>query len=172
MTSYKHFETERLIIRPTDLSDVEFLYRLMNTPKWLHFIGDRNVHSPEDAAEYIKSRTLAQLERLGYGNFTVIRKTDNERIGTCGLYDRPGMEGIDLGFAFLPEYEKQGYAFETASCIRDAAFREFNINGLKAITLPENVSSQRLLEKLGFTLTDNTFVIEDEELLLYVLDSL
>ena len=172
MSSHKHCETERLLIRPTDLTDVDFLYRLMNTPKWLHFIGDRNIHSPEDAAEYIKERTMAQLERLGYGNFTVIRKSDNERIGTCGLYDRPGMEGIDLGFAFLPEYEKQGYAYETAVCVRDAAFGVFNIPGLKAITLPENTSSQRLLEKLGFTLTADTFMMEDEELLLYVLDSL
>lgn len=46
---------------------------------------------------------------------TVIRKLDNVKIGTCGLYDREGIDGVDIGFAFLPEYEKKGFAFENAN---------------------------------------------------------
>ncbi|HAH25695.1 MAG TPA: GNAT family N-acetyltransferase, partial [Prolixibacteraceae bacterium] len=63
--------------------------------------------------------------RLGYGNFTVTRKSDRVKIGICGLFDREGLEGIDIGFAFLPEYERKGYAFESADKLKDKAFDEF-----------------------------------------------
>jgi len=108
---YKEFETERLIIKPTSEKDGEFIFELLNTPKWIEFIGDRNVKSVEDAKEYIQNKMTSQLERLGYSNYTLIKKPDGVKIGTCGLYDREGLEGIDIGFAFLPEYEKKGYAY-------------------------------------------------------------
>lgn len=145
----KRFETERLILRQMDTSDAAFLVEVMNTPKWLEFIGDRNVHSEEDGLNYIVDRVLSQYERLGFSNFTVITKFDNVKIGVCGLYDRPGLEGIDIGFAFLPEAEGKGYGFESANAIKNAAFEVFGIEKLCAITSKENVASQRLLEKIG-----------------------
>ena len=122
MTQYKIFETERLILKPASEEDASFIFELFNTPKWLQYIGDRNVKTVEDARDYIKTRMVPQLERLGYSNYVVIRKTDNCKVGTCGLYDREGLEGIDIGFAFLPEYEKKGYAFEGAIELQHVAF--------------------------------------------------
>ncbi|MDZ7612933.1 MAG: GNAT family N-acetyltransferase [Flavobacteriaceae bacterium] len=90
MAKFKHFETSRLILRPTTEEDAEFVNELLNTPKWLEHIGDRNVHSVEDAIQYIKSRISPQLERLGFSNYTLIRKSDGVKIGSCGLYDRRG----------------------------------------------------------------------------------
>ena len=162
-------ETERLILIPTSEGDAEFILELLNTPKWLNFIGDRNVKSIDDAKEYIKTKMLPQLKRLGYSNYTVIRKFDNLKIGICGLYDREGLEGIDLGFAFLPAFERNGYAFESAQKLINFAFDKFSINELKAITTKENVSSQKLLNKLNFKLKEIITLPEDsEETLLYV----
>lgn len=169
-TLYKTFETERLFLRPTNNEDAEFIFQLMDTPKWKKFIGDRNVNSAVDAADYIENKMQAQLKRLGYSNYTVIRKSDNLKIGTCGLYDREGLEGVDLGFAFLPEYESQGYGFETANRIKDAALNEFNLQIINAITLPENIISQKLIEKLGFRFIEMvTIPTDDDELMLYQL---
>lgn len=165
---YKTFETERLIIRPTSENDADFIFQLLNTPKWIEFIGNSNVKSVKDAKKYINTKMIPQLERLGYSNYTLIRKEDNKKIGTCGLYDREGLEGIDIGFAFLPEYEKKGYAFEAAKRIKDAAFNEFGIDSISAITTKDNISSQRLLEKLGLKLTGTTKIQQDkEDLFLY-----
>lgn len=160
--------TERLILKPTIEEDAEFIFELLNTPKWLKFIGDRNVNSSIDAAEYIKTRMLPQLERLGYGNYTVVRTSDNIKIGTCGLFDREGLEGIDIGFAFLPGYEGQGYGFESANKLKEVAFEEFGIKEMNAITSKENINCQKLLEKLGLKLKGTTILPnEKEELLLY-----
>lgn len=160
--------TERLVLKPTTEEDAEFIFELLNTPKWLKFIGDRNVRSTTDAAEYIKTRMLPQLERLGYGNYTVVRTSDNIKIGTCGLFDREGLEGIDIGFAFLPDYEGKGYGFESANTLKEVAFKEFGIKEMNAITSKENINCQRLLEKLGLKLRGTTILPnEEEELLLY-----
>lgn len=169
MTKYKSFETERLILKPTSEKDAEFVYQILNTPKWIQYIGERNVKTIELAKEYIKNKMTPQLERLGYSNYTMIRKLDNVKIGSCGLYDRDGLKGIDIGFALLPEYENKGYAFEAADKLKNIAFNEFDISEISAITTKDNISSQKLLEKLGLKLIGTTKVPGDEEeLLLYV----
>ena len=171
MNQYKNFETERLILKPTSEEDAEFIFELLNTPKWIKYIGDRNIKTVENAKDYIKIKMLPQLKRLGYSNYTLIRKSDNHKIGTCGLYDRDGLEGIDIGFAFLPEYERNGYAFESANKLMNAAFNEFEITKINAITVKDNISSQKLLEKLGLKLNGTTKLPDDnEELLLYKIE--
>lgn len=166
--NYKSFETERLIIRPTSERDSEFIFELLNTPKWLKYIGDRNIKTIDNAKDYIKEKMTPQLERLGYSNYTLTTKQDHQKIGTCGLYDREGLEGIDIGFALLPKYEKKGFAFEASSKLKEVAFGEFGIKNLKAITTKDNISSQKLLENLGMKLMGTTKMPnDDEELLLY-----
>ena len=168
MNKSKLLKTERLILRPTSEEDAEFIFELFNTPKWLKFIGDRNIKSAESAKQYIHTKIVPQFNRLGFGNYTLIRKSDRAKIGTCGLYDREGLDGIDIGFAFLPEYERKGYAFEAAEKLKTMAFEEFGIKEIKAITSKENSSSQKLLEKLGLKLIGTTMLPNDEEeLLLY-----
>ena len=163
MDDYKVFETERLILRPTGVEDAALILKLLNMPKWLRFIGDRNVNTLEEAQLYIESRMLPQLERLGYGNYTLVKKSDGTRLGTCGLYDREGLEGIDIGFALLPEFEGEGYGFEAAKRIKVAAFEDFDINELQGITSKENIASQKLLKKLGFHLIGSTRLPNEKE---------
>lgn len=168
--SYKTFETERLFLKPTSEEDSEFIFKLLNTPKWIQNIGDRNVQNVNDAEKYIHTKMTPQLERLGYSNYTVIRKSDRAKLGTCGLYDREGVDGIDIGFAFLPEFEKKGYAFEAAAKLKEAAKKEFGLEKIHAITAKENVASQKLLEKLGLVLKKTTHLPhENEELFLYTI---
>jgi RimJ/RimL family protein N-acetyltransferase len=168
MNKYRTFETDRLVLSPTSVEDAEFIFELFNTPKWLKFIGDRNIKSIEDAKEYIERKMVSQLERLGFANYTLIRKFDQTKVGICGLYDREGIDGFDIGFAFLPEFEGNGYGFESANKLKQVAFHEFGIHEIVAITTKDNTSSQKLLEKLdmkmsGFIKLPN----DDEELLLY-----
>ncbi|MDO9274948.1 MAG: GNAT family N-acetyltransferase [Lutibacter sp.] len=168
MKTYQHFETERLILQPTYSTDAEFIFELVNTPKWLANIGDRNVKSVEDAKAYIHNKMIPQMEKLGFGNYTLIRKSDNAKIGTCGLYDREGLEGIDIGFAMLPAYENRGYGFESAKKLIEVGIKVFHIKRISAITTKENISSQKLIEKLGLKYIKTIKIPNDEEeLLLY-----
>lgn len=169
--TYATFETERLLLRPTTTDDANFLIELMNSPQWLKFIGDRNVRTIPDAILYVQERMTPQLKQLGYSNYTVIRKEDGAKLGSCGLYNRKGLEGIDIGFAFLPQYHGKGYGLEAASKIKEAAIHTFGITKIKAITLEENTASRKLLEKIGLHF-DSYIKLpgDDEELMLYLLE--
>jgi RimJ/RimL family protein N-acetyltransferase len=171
MASPLSWPTPRLNLRPTSEADADLVLKLLNTPKWLRFVGNRNVYSISEAREYIKSRMLPQLERLGYSNYTIIRKKDGAKLGCCGLYDREGLEGVDIGYGLLPEYEKQGFAIEASKELLRAAKDEFGITKISGITSKDHFASQRLLEKLGMKCT-GTVVLpdEEEELLVYQRD--
>ncbi|MDV7187369.1 GNAT family N-acetyltransferase [Lutibacter sp. TH_r2] len=167
MNDFKTFKTERLVLKPMQIEDAAFLLELLNTPKWIKHIGDRNVHTIKEAEEYIKIKMFPQLKELGYGNYLIVRKADNSKIGTCGLYNREGIEGIDIGFAFLPQFEKHGYGFEAAQKIVDVGFNEFNISQISAITTKENIDSQKLIEKLGLKFEKIINIPNDPEDLRY-----
>ncbi len=167
---YREFESERLFIRPTLEQDAELIYKLMNTPKFIKYVGDRKLNSIEDAEKYIKDKMIPQLNTHGYSNYSLITKSDGTKVGTCGLYDRDGIDGIDIGFGLLTQYEGLGYAYEAASRLMKAAIEEFEIEEIKAITSKENTSSQQLLEKLGLEIAGTTTLPNDnEELLFYKL---
>lgn len=159
----KTYETGRLIIKLVDIDDAEFLLKLLNTEKWLKNIGDRNVRNLEDAQKYVREKNLPQIERLGFGNAVLILKSNDEKIGTVGLYDREGIDGVDIGFAFLEEYEGKGYAYESAKKIMDIGISEFGIKKVSAITLPENFSSIKLIEKLGLKFKEVVRIPNDTE---------
>jgi RimJ/RimL family protein N-acetyltransferase len=164
---YRMYETERLILKPFAVSDAAFLVQLLNSPKWLQYIGDRNVHTEEAAAAYINERMITQLNRLGYGNNLVIRKEDNMPMGACGLYERPGLPMVDIGFAFLEEFEGKGYGFEAASHLLEAVKKHFGLQKICAITTPENMASQKLLVKLGLQFIKLIRMEGDKDELMY-----
>lgn len=167
-----NFKTNRLLLSPTSLEDAPLFLELLNTPKWIEFIGDRNVKTLEDATNYIEERVVPQYEKLGYGNYTLSLKSDGTKIGCCGLYDRKGLEGVDIGFALLPEYEQKGYGYEAAIKVKELAFETFQLKKIGAITVKANVGSQKLLEKIGLEFKKMIALENDiEELMYYELDN-
>lgn len=163
----KTYQTERLILKPTSTEDIDFLLDILNTPKYYQYIGDRKVRTAEDATKYLNERIRPQYEELGFGNFTVIRKTDGIKIGFCGIYVRPTLEVPDIGFAFFEAYERQGYAYEASLELMERAKEEFGLKKLAGITLEENLSSRKLLEKLGLQFQKKFFMDGDPEELMY-----
>lgn len=168
MAIKKVLTTKRLNIRSVEVEDAKFILELMNTPKWIQFIGDRNVRTVEEARIYIKEKALPQLEKYGYGNNVIIRKEDGLKLGTCGLYYREDRDDPDIGFVFLPQYEGKGYAYEASYQLMLAAKEDYGLSELSAYTLEDNGSSRKLLERLGFSLKGiGSLPNNDEELLHY-----
>ncbi len=159
-------ETDRLLLRPVQTSDAKFILTLWNSPTWIQYIGDRNVKTTADAEVQIQHKIISQHDRLGFSTYLMITKTENWAVGTCGLYDRPGLERIDLGFALLPEYEGYGYALEASIALRDHAITQLKLP-LAAITSNDNRRSQRLLKKLGFQYKRNITLPGDKDNIRY-----
>lgn len=162
-------ETKRLILREMDENDDGFIFNLLNQPSFIKYIGNRNVHSVERAREIIRERYLPSYRDYGYGLWAVELKIQdsefniqdsetrnpkseirNEVIGMCGFVRRNGLPYPDIGFAFLPEFEGKGCAFEAARATMRYGWENLNLKRVLAITTLDNESSIRLLRKLGF----------------------
>jgi RimJ/RimL family protein N-acetyltransferase len=140
--------TERLILRRFVLDDAPFVIALVNEPGWLEYIGDKGVHTIEDAQRYLEAGPLKMYQQFGFGLYLIERKTDATAIGMCGLIKRDALDDVDIGFALLASVAGQGFAFEAASAVVRLA-KSLGLPRLLAITTPTNRSSQKLLGKLG-----------------------
>jgi RimJ/RimL family protein N-acetyltransferase len=103
----------------------------------------------EAAENYILTGPLRSYTDNGFGLWAFTLKTDKTPIGICGLIKREGLPDIDIGFAMLPEYENNGYAFEIASATLKYGHRKLHIDRIVAITTSENKQSIKLLNKIG-----------------------
>jgi len=160
--------TQRLLLRPFTLADATFIVKLLNSPGWLQFIGDRNVHSEGDAKSYLLNGPLKSYADNGFGLRMVELKEPHTPIGMCGLLKRDYLQHPDIGFALLPEYTGKGYAYEAAKATLDHEAGALNIAAVSAIVQPNNAASVSLLYKLGMELRGTiTPPQSTEELLLY-----
>ena len=142
-------ETERLFLYPISIEDSSFILELFNTPKFILYVGDRNLKNVEDAENYIRKRFLPHYEKFGFGSFIIVQKSDGKKVGSAGVFTREGLAAADIGFSFLPEFEGRGFGYESSKKLLDLAFSVFGLDRLSAITTEENIVSQKLIEKLG-----------------------
>jgi RimJ/RimL family protein N-acetyltransferase len=142
-------ETKRLRLKKLTLDDADFMFRLLNSPLFIQYIGDRGIHTLDDAQTYLTNAPLRSYEINGFGMYRVDLSETNEAIGLCGLVKREGLQDVDLGFAFLPGYEGRGYATEAAAEMLLFARDAFHLKRVVGITSPENLASIRVLEKIG-----------------------
>jgi RimJ/RimL family protein N-acetyltransferase len=138
--------SDRLSLDILTVDDYDFLQTLVNTKGWIENIGDRNIHSKNDAIVYINK--ILTTENFYY--WVVRTKVAKKPIGIISILKRSYLEHFDIGFAFLPDFSNKGYAFEAAKAIllMVSVLPEFNI--VLATTLYSNNNSIKLLTKLGF----------------------
>jgi ribosomal-protein-alanine N-acetyltransferase len=164
-------ESDRLTLRKFSIEDAAFIRELLNDPSFVRNVGDKGVRSDEEAAAYIQNGPVASYERFGFGLYAVELKETGDPIGMCGLLKRDKLTDPDIGFAFLPDFRRKGYAFESAS---DVIRYGENVLGLKrvlAITKPDNIGSIRVLEKIGMRFERMIKLTDDEpELKLFALN--
>jgi RimJ/RimL family protein N-acetyltransferase len=159
----KHIlETNRLVIRQLTFEDTNFVIELLNSPGWLKFIGDRHVKTEEDAKNYLLNGPMKSYQEHGFGLSLVELKSDKMPIGMCGLLKRDFLGNPDIGYAFLPAFTGQGYAFEAANATIIYAKEKLNLPHVMAIVNPDNQLSIRVLEKIGMTFKE-FFIYPSEE---------
>lgn len=142
--------TQRLLIRPFELDDAPFILELLNDATFLDHIGDKGVRDLDGARDYLREGPLESYERNGFGLSCVVRLEDRLSIGMAGILKRDTLEFPDLGYAFLPRYCDQGYAFEATDAVLSDARCRLGLKTVGAIVSSENARSIHLLGKLGF----------------------
>ncbi|RFZ95551.1 N-acetyltransferase [Mucilaginibacter conchicola] len=137
--------TTNLTLRRFILDDAPFVFELLNTPTWIQYIGDRNIHTLHDAENYISMLHTNFYDRYNYGPLLVSLKEDETPIGLCGLFKRAYLDSPDIGFAFMPGHAGKGFGYESCRAIID----DYPFEVLYATTTDENIRSQKLIERCG-----------------------
>ena len=159
--------TKRLMIRPLAIADAGFIMRLFNEPSWIEFIGDKQIHSMDNARSYLEDSTFPMYQKYGIGLCLVQLRDCGEPVGLCGLIKRETLKDVDLGYALLPEYWGMGYALEAARAVVAQGMNSHKFKRIVAITLEHNTRCINLLTKLGFKLENERIIDQGDPLLLY-----
>jgi len=152
-----HLETERLILRKLEDSDYERLFLLDSDPEVMKYIGVPVLTNSNQSKDVI-SMIQKQYVDNGIGRLAVIEKESNLLIGWSGLKfltkEINGYNNVyELGYRFLPEYWRKGFATESAKASLDYGFNNLNIDIIYAMAHSENDGSNHILQKLGFEKT-------------------
>jgi len=156
------YSTQRLLLNLISEHDDDFIFSLVNSKGWLQFIGDRNVHSKKDSINYIKR--IQNTPDLFY--WVAKLKNSKTPIGIVSFLKRNYLEHFDIGFAFLPEYNGHGYAFEATEKILSVVSKKAEHSHILATTIPQNINSINLLTKLGFHF-EKEIEVQHEKLHIY-----
>ena len=150
-------ETDRLRLRPfhDDGSDLDAMFAVSGDAASMRYYP-----APFDRADtgaWIE-RQLERYERDGFGLLAVEDASTGAVIGDCGptVQEADGERFVELGWHVLRSRQRQGIATEAGAACRDAAFASLDEASLISLIRPENESSRRVAEKLGFEIWRGT----------------
>ncbi|MES2261525.1 MAG: GNAT family N-acetyltransferase [Pseudomonadota bacterium] len=154
--------TERLHLRTLDAADAPFYLKLVNDPGWLRHIGDKGIRTLDGARNAILEGPCAMQREHGFSLYLVVRRDDGTPMGLCGLLKRDSLPGVDIGYAIAPRFRGHGYTHEAACAVLAHARDTLRLPRLFAITGPDNLASNHLLQKLGLQFIEETVLAGSE----------
>ncbi len=143
--------TPRLLLRDWRDDDLEPFARMADDPEVMRFLW------PLDRA---RSDAMAQTIRAhhaehGFGQWAVELPGDAPFIGFIGLnwvsHQTHFTPAVELGWRLASAHWGHGYATEGAAAALEAGFTRFGLTEIVAYTVPANVRSQRVMQRLGMT---------------------
>lgn len=139
---YTEFRTKRLYLRTLTEADAGIVRSLFGN----------EFETEEDALDHIRWINNNAYENRFIINFYIWLNTTNQCIGRVYLHSKPELNGeVEIGYGISEEFRNNGYATEAAAAVVKHAFENAGQKVLAAIVKPENIPSQRVIEKLGFT---------------------
>ncbi|SDO69950.1 Protein N-acetyltransferase, RimJ/RimL family [Pedococcus dokdonensis] len=158
MTDY--VESERLVLRQFTAQDADLLIGLDSDPAVMRFLtgGEPSMSDDEVRDEVIPS-LLAAYERWNgrFGLFAAHEKATGDFIGWfCLRPQRTGpLDEVELGYRLRRDAWGKGYATEGSHALVDKGFSELGVNTVWGETMALNLSSQRVMEKVGMSVVES-----------------
>jgi RimJ/RimL family protein N-acetyltransferase/predicted nucleotidyltransferase len=140
-------ETERLILRPLGLGDLEDFLELHRQPEVVEFLGPA---APEPARERLELCERTWAER-GHDLIAMVERSSGRFVGRTGLKYWPQFNETEVGWVLHRAEVGQGYASEAARAVIDWGFNTFPLPYITAMIRPDNGRSLGVARRLGLT---------------------
>jgi len=146
----ENITTERLLLRRWRDAD-RLPFRSMNAdPRVMEFMPGL---LSSDASDELILRSEEHFDRHGFGPFAAELRADGAFLGYVSLwvptFDAHFMPAVEIGWRLNADYWGRGLATEGARALAHHAFTELGLDSLVSFTVPENLRSRRVMEKLG-----------------------
>jgi RimJ/RimL family protein N-acetyltransferase len=147
--------TERLVLRPFAEDDAADLHRILNQEDILKYFPGPGSPSLEKAQTFV-ARQIKQWDEIGYAWWAVELKETGKLLGWNGLQYLPETDETEIGFLLDKSYWGQGLTTEAGRAGIGFGFETVGLAEIVALAHPENVASQRVIEKLGLRFVEET----------------
>ena len=175
-------ETERLLIRPFRMEDLDAIHQMLNIDLLTADFGTEGAMTRDERQLWLRwtvlsYEELAKLYQPPYGERAVVLKQTQQVIGACGFVPCFGPFGqlpsghsadqdaetsfnspeFGLFYALSPAYQRQGYATEATKALIDYAFTQLSLKRIVATTTYENVASVGVMHNVGMRIEKNPY---------------
>ncbi|SFB29659.1 Protein N-acetyltransferase, RimJ/RimL family [Flavobacterium swingsii] len=153
-------ETERLLLRPFELSDAEALFDMDKNPEVHTYLWQKPITKIEEVHDYINMVRQQYLDN-NIGRFSTIIKETGELIGWTGIkfvtghIENGNTNFYDYGYRLNEKFWNKGYATEASVAWLDYGFNTMKIDKMNAYTHFDNGASNHILQKVGMNFIED-----------------
>src|SRR5262245_3226677 len=128
--------TNRLVLTPYEMGDIDELHRVMSNPEVMQHIG-AGVLTWAGVRDIVV-RTIDRWNETGMGWWTIRRREDRYLIGQICLRPEADLpQEIAVGYGLDSAFWRQGYAKEALEAVVAYGFTEKSLKRMVAIVRPE-----------------------------------
>ncbi|MQR94574.1 GNAT family N-acetyltransferase [Fictibacillus phosphorivorans] len=150
MIEHPMIETDRLILRKVTLDDAKEMFDYLSDSEVVKHMGIAPYQTVEAVHEEVEWYHSILKEQTGI-RWGITLKNSDKVIGSCGFLNRNGKHfRTEVGFELNKEYWGKGVAREALEAVVTFGFKHMKLERIEALIEPGNISSQNLVEKIGF----------------------
>lgn len=141
-------DTERLVLRPFELSDAESVFRNWMSDRELQLMYQEPACSTVDEVKTLLSEYINKYKTNQYYRWAIIEKTSGECIGQIAfyvIYQRTGTVEYCIG----RDFQHKGYATEALKAVIEYGFERIKLHRIEADRRSDNIKSGKVIEKCG-----------------------
>jgi [ribosomal protein S5]-alanine N-acetyltransferase len=157
---FKNLETDRLFLRRLSVDDVNEVFQLRSNPTTMKYIPRPLVTNNDEALAHIKLIDDKIITNEGI-NWAITLKGNPKLIGIIGHYRiQPENHRCEIGYMISPEFNGQGIVTEAIKVVLEYGFDDLQMHSIEAVIDPDNIASERVLQKNGFV--KEAHILENE----------
>ncbi len=149
MTNQPICHTERLLLRPFELSDSSKVQEIAGDKK----IAETTLNVPhpylDGMAEVWINSHKNNLKNMTAITYAITLKGSEELIGAISLMINKVHKKAELAYWIGVDYWGNGYCSEASKTLIKYGFDELNLNRIFALSMDSNVGSYKVMEKIG-----------------------
>ncbi len=145
-------ETDRLLLRPLEPSDLEQLYALYSDPEIRRYFPD-GTRTLEETREELEWFLNGHPDHPELGLWATIHLGSGQFIGRCGLlpWMIDGSLEIEIAYMIAKPFWRQGLGAEAAKALVRYGFETLKLNRLIALIDKEHTASIKTAESAGLS---------------------